>query len=540
MDHNSPSSKAKLPFSLNEMSFIGWIGDLDLDNKEETLSSVSSALKELKQTPIKEELRYLFLQKLGAIVEQLSLQLQESYKNSLFPFSKQDTSNIELSAICAMEIAQNYKVLCESKGFKSKQMFTPKQKSQAVYNGIRSLAKQLLYKSMLYQKPGQGFWELSFLLYLFAKQNDVLELEIDFTQSCFLSVFKQILLFELSNTQQFNTEELLAVFSVLDQFSHHTLLLNKAPEKKFRGLPYINFRTDAPPALLKEDVAQQPYFLYISSLNVMKTLVEQSTNKVLLKQCNKSTLMRLTKALTMNQQRKSERDNVDDGFYALVGFEKVKKLLLAKNKTKSSKKVLAPGEVRDLDFDIEANEIQHINPEEFRTEREANLTISTESHIVEYVENTDIWLSKKERARQKAKKAVANAALVDKSSSGYQLSLKGVTTKVGDIIAVVIADNIEATVVRRIVQRKADEIQVGVEVLGNNVELLHILDRQNKSVPALYLKKENAVESIIIGINDFKNEEYLFVDINDKMDRFRVEKQLNLSSVFIHIKVSPA
>ena len=158
MDHNSPSSKAKLPFSLNEMSFIGWIGDLDLDNKEETLSSVSSALKELKQTPIKEELRYLFLQKLGAIVEQLSLQLQESYKNSLFPFSKQDTNNIELSAICAMEIAQNYKVLCESKGFKSKQMFTSKQKSQAVYNGIRSLAKQLLYKSMVYQKPAQGFW----------------------------------------------------------------------------------------------------------------------------------------------------------------------------------------------------------------------------------------------------------------------------------------------------------------------------------------------------------------------------------------------
>ena len=537
LDKDSP--KNELPFSINKISFAGWLGDFDLENRVETLSSISMVLKCLKQAPIETELRLFFLQKITPIIEQLSQQLQQDYKKSCFPFSEEDTLKLQLSADCAMEMAQNYSVLCERKEFKTKQLFTQQQKAQVIQSGIQFQGEQLLYKSLLYQKPEQGFWGLCFLFYLYAKQNDVLELEIDFRQTCFLNDFKLVLLFELSNVQQFNAEELIAVHGLLNRFSQYALLINEVPEKKFRGIPYINLRVDEPPSLpKKENIQQQPYLFYISSLNVIRTLLEQSTNKISLEGCYKSTLMRLIKALTMNEQRKSDRDSVDDKLYAIVGFDKVKHYFVAKNK--STKKALAPGEVRDLDFDIDENEMQHINPDEFRSEREANLTISTEFHILEHVDSSDIWMSRKQKAKQKANKPVANIGLVDKSSSGYRLSLKGVVTKVGDSIAVVISDDLVITVVRRIMQITADEIQVGVEVLGSDVELLNVVDRNSKSETALYLKSENNMESILIGVDDFQNEDYLFADLNEKRIRFHIDKQLFMSSTFRHLKVSLA
>ena len=73
---------AKLPFSIDKISFIGWVSDLDLENKDESLKCLSITLKILKQELIKAEDRLFFLLKLSELVEQLSQQLEEKYKNS--------------------------------------------------------------------------------------------------------------------------------------------------------------------------------------------------------------------------------------------------------------------------------------------------------------------------------------------------------------------------------------------------------------------------------------------------------------------------
>ncbi|MCK5190706.1 MAG: hypothetical protein KAR12_11695, partial [Methylococcales bacterium] len=264
-------TNAKLPFSIDKTSFIAWMSDLDLENKDETLKRLSITLRVLKQELIKAEDRLFFLLKLSELVEQLSQQLEERYKNSCFPFSEQNNNKLKLLVSCEMEMAKNYVLLCEDKDFMFSDVFTQQQKALVIYSGIKSQAKVLLYQSLLYQKPDEGFWRLCYLFFLFAKQNKVLDFELEAHDSCFMSVFKQILLFELSNIRQFNTEELLSVFQVLNMLSGQAEVLNKAPDKKFKGIPCFNLRVDAPPSLLKEDAQQESsYLFYISSLNVIK------------------------------------------------------------------------------------------------------------------------------------------------------------------------------------------------------------------------------------------------------------------------------
>ena len=529
-------ANAKLPFSIDKISFIGWMGDLDLENEVETLRYLSITLKTLKEELIKPEDRLFFLQKLSELVEQLSQQLQETYKNSCFPFSKQNNNKLELSVSCATEIAKNYALICEDKDFMFTDVFSREQKALVIYRGIRAQANVLLYQSLLYRKADEGFWNLCFLYYLFAKQNDVLDFELESENASFMRVFKQVLLFELSNVRQFNTEELFAVFHLLNKFSDHVVLRSKVPDKKFRGIPCINLRLDAPPSMLKEGAEQEhPYLFYISSLNVIKQLLELTGNKNTKEFCNKSTLLRLIKTLTMNYQRDSERELTDERLFACIGFDKVKKYVLGTERIKNKKNNLVAGEIRDLDFEIQEIETSRNKANFLRAERAADLGLLTDSVILEDIKRFDIWPGGKEKAEQESKNPVINTDLIDKSYSGFGVRLNAVATKVGDIIGLTMFDTLMVTVVRRIVQLQRNELQVGVEVLGNNPEILHLGDIRNKNaLTALYLKGDDGVDSIIIGSNEYQNEDFLFFDNNA---RFRVEKQLYMSSTIRHLKV---
>ena len=514
---NLGKANAKLPFSVDNISFISWMSDLNRENKVETLKILSKTLTTLRHEELKPEDRIFFLQKLSELVEQLSQQLQETYKHSRFPFSEQNFNNLKLSVSCAAEVAKNYAILCEDKGFVDNNVFTKQQKALVIYNAIQSLARAFLYQSLLYQKPESGFWNLCFLFYLFAKQNNVLDVELDFHYSCFIGVFKQILLFELSNTRQFNTEELFSVFHFLNKVSDRAELLNKVPDKKIRDIPCINLRVDAPPSLLKEGAKpEDPYQFYISSLHVIKQSLELLADKNTLKICNKQVLLRLIKTLTMKYQRASDREATDERLFACIGFDKVKKYVL---ESKQGKEGVSPGEIRDLEFGIQEIDTELGKSHFFRAERAADLSLLTDSVILEDIKSSDIWGDEKEKVEHEPKKPVTNTELVDKSSTGFRLRLNTLATKVGDIIAVTMFDTLVVTVVRRIVKLQGNSLQVGVEVLGDNPEVLHLSDINNKKVvTAIYLKGDDDMESIIIGTNDYKNEEYV---IFDNKARFR-------------------
>jgi len=95
-------------------------------------------------------------------------------------------------------------------------------------------------------------------------------------------------------------------------------------------------------------------------------------------------------------------------------------------------------------------------------------------------------------------------------------------------------------VVRRIISNNKNEVAIGVEILGYDPELLHIMDIENDGAKtACILRNVDGEESIIIKADEFKNQEFIVADRNDKIIRYRVEKILNSSTATIkHLKVS--
>ncbi|MCF6253066.1 MAG: hypothetical protein L3J75_17635 [Methylococcaceae bacterium] len=182
--------------------------------------------------------------------------------------------------------------------------------------------------------------------------------------------------------------------------------------------------------------------------------------------------------------------------------------------------------------------------DDFRNDKQANFAIiSGDIGGIDEVTNTEIWGSQNQllEEQEQNKKPVENAEFLDKSTTGFQLCLKDekLAIKVGDIVGLIMPETLVITVVRRIIQALETETLVGVETLGDFSDLLHIINTDNKgAIWVLYLNSNEETESIVIKTTDFNNEAYLFADNNEKITKYRVEKQLNASAMMRHLKVS--
>ena len=603
-----------LPFSIDSKSFSTWLVSLDTSDKVETLEILLPILSTLKIITIKPDLRFFFLEKISTLTFQSSEKLQENYIKNYFPFSKNDTLKINLSIHCAIEIAENYSLIAKNQCFKTEDIFSPQQKALTLFNGIRAMSSVLLYKAMLYEKPGKGFWSLCYLFYLFAKQNNVIELCPENINTCFIKVCKQLLIFELSNIQQFTTEEIHVTFNLLGNFSDHTNLLSEVPENKIHSVPFFNLRTDQPPSISKTIAPEQsPHLFYISSIDLIKRLIGLIELKNNMSYSNKIMVLRLIKTLTMKQQRRHERESIVSEVFAEIGFDEFKQFNLqkpsfskakqttpnkhqnfstnsplktgntAKNKQKPSLSLAwQPGdnsiehventniwaaEEYVLEPEQESGpkpqsmetqfpfEIEHLSAEEqlkkesraelfgYKNELDAGLSLTwrPEENKVEYIGSTDIWAAGEEIELEQSEPN-SNAKLIDQSNLGFCIGLKdkSAATKVGEIIHLIISSASILTIVRRIISAHSDGLVVGVEVLGYDAELLHIMDSEDeKSKATCILVNIDGAESIVIRSDDFENEKDLLVKRGEKTVRYQIEKVLNSSSSATkHLKVS--
>jgi len=530
-----------LPFSLDKEAFSIWLDRLDKKDKLEALQVFLGILKTLTNTKIAADIRAIFLEEISALVFQFSEQLQASYIKSYFPFSDEDTLKVVVSSQCAIEIAENYALICKDISFKTKAIFSPEDKALILVNAIQAMVNVLLYKALIYKKAGKGFWSLCYLFYLFAKQNELMDLAPDQRDTSFIKVFKHLLVFELSNSQQFNTEEIHLIFNLLSSVSNKVDLLPMVPEKKVNSVPCLNLRVGAPPTVSKETIDEpSPYLYYVSNLNLIKQLFELSSDKRNVSYNQKIMILRLIKALTMNQHRQNERELADNELYAEIGLDKFSEFLLHKESLLKTKGVVSY-EVRDLSIDTGLKENSHDERLGYRNEIEARLSLTQGpgEENVEYIDNTDIW-----SAEHVEPEPQPNITVLDQSRLGFCLRLKDQHpgTKVGDIIHLQVLPTDVVTVVRRINTTRENEVVVGVEVLGYDPELLHIMDIDNEGAKnACILVDIDGQETIIIKAEIFTNQEYLVVDRNDKILRYRVEHILNSSTSTIkHLEVKLA
>ncbi len=551
MSEPDSTTTQSLPFSIDEKSFSIWLAKIEKENQLELLQILAETLTQLKKTTIPADIRSIFLEKMAVLVFQVSAQLKKTYIESYFPFSESNGSKIKLSMSCAFELAENYALVCKDPCFKLKAIFLQEQKAVILLHSIQAMASVLLHKAIVYQKPAKGFWGLCYLLYLFAKQNEVLELVTQQGQASFIQIFKQLLIFELSNTQQFNTEEIYTIFNLLNGLTEQVKLLPNVPEKMLQRVSCINLRLDAPPAVAKEaEDTKSAYVLYIQSLNLVKQLFDLSANKKNMPYKDKVLILRFIKTLSMNQNRKNERELADNELLAELGFDKLIEFLLHKESLLKMRGTISV-DVNSLSVDTPLGKRARLDTFEFRNELDAGLSLvscaaDADDNVIEYIDNSDIWSKKDQKVSVKEPEEAgnndSNAILIDQSKLGFCIRLqeKAGVTKVGELIHLFISSISIVTVVRRIIADDHKGVIVGVEVLGYDPEVLHIMDIDNKGArTSCVLVNLEGEESIVIKANEFHNEEHLYVDRNEKILCYKIEKILSSStSIIKHLQIS--
>lgn len=537
------------PFDIDEFSFLQWF------NKQ-TFQDVHAAtviffiLKTLNQQQIAVKTRFLILHKLNEILPVLSDILVNSFIDKPFPLQDNLASYAMLAADLEMELSNGYHQLTLSDEFSTQDGFSPQQKILIIYNGLKALNKAQLHFSLFYFNVNPGFWQRVFGFFLLATEKKLTKDKFNEQHDSIEKVFKGILAFFLCNTRQFDQHEILKISGLIASYSEFIELLHEMPEKKFKGLPAFCLTLDKPPALTGL-LEQQVGVLYIATARLAAQILNatKSENIDNIKQylLNRESTFRRIKSLSLNAQRKHEREKTETNCSLLVGFESLRNFLLPNHENQMSQAIESSYFTSknedlsglDLDMAIFSNQFDHQISDDFMSEDMANRSIFlTQKKFAK--QNQSIW------DIAKNKKETLNT-LIDISPKGLGILLSNHNNKllVKELIGVLDKNSqlLGIGLVRHIAY-VGQSLSVGVELLAKEVSLVSvssILTDDSIELGLLFFDplENNLAEIILLSGNDFRIEQTFSVKkATDKVQLYKLLSVLHTSSDYTHYRIT--
>ncbi|WP_394751811.1 hypothetical protein [Crenothrix sp.] len=503
---------------MNDMDFLRWLKSLTLDDNAKGCEQLLHILLTLNKTPVVGKTKLLILNKLTPVLFQLTARItsQPSINPNLQPFEDENTV-FEYSIWACAELANGYKLISLEDSFKKNTYYSQQQKLLLISHGLQALGRALLYMSQLYSQPFATFWSDCFHFYRLAHHNGTMGHSSD----TIATAFKHILVFYLSRPNQFSPQEMRVVYTLLGQYSAYAKLLKNVPEKKFKGIPYIHLRSDAPPSTLVDVIDKDdPYVLHVATAEVASQVLDAAYDKELQHPyTDQLMLLRLAKTLTSNCERKHTRTKVNDPCLAVTNFDHLIEYL----------------QKQELDDDYSHNPKGYLDFKGTGALHKisASLGSSFGRKSINPDETSTIWSSAAQNA------ADTRVNLIDKSKNGFGLvwSSKRVKPKVGNIIGLQ-QKILEIGFIRWLSQSEETDIILGVELVGINAQAIKISNpgHPDTEIDAIYLPKEEAsqqAESVLLLNNGFSPDEYIFIKKEHKSSRYRQMKQLH-STAFLN------
>jgi hypothetical protein len=535
-----------LPFEIDEMAFSVWFNSLAIADDMTKCKQIFQVLQTLnnayppERNLIPGRTRLFFLEKMGSALTKSTTKL--TYLPSIPESSSDGTETVdeipksEISVWSSLELAKAFSFLSQEEWFKDYRYYSVQEKSLILSNGINAMGRGLLYTSQVYSKPYIYFWHNCFEFYRLAQHYRLTESEFNPDAKNIDNAFKRVLVFAISNTNQFTPSEMRSIYELLGHYAAYTGLLQSIPKKKFNGIPSIHLNGNEPPAISDEKPdTHDPDRLYIATVTVASKILEATYDKRAHHvPTDRLMLLRLARTLTLNDQRKNPRETVDGNHFGIMGFDNIANFL--RSKEIEQQNYLAktghfdpsrPGELRDLDFEItltkgkQANEV--LPPSAFQ--------------VVEFTDTTEIWKASSQDPHE------TNVHMIDKSTKGYGLLWTDniIKPKVGRIIGVM-HRNLTIGLIRWLAQSKETGMFMGVEIMGNNATTVKVYNPgyPDIMVYAIFLSGNEASRlpsSLIIMNKDFHPSEFIFIQKNMRNIRYRLTKQLHLTSFINHVEV---
>lgn len=509
-------SNQPLPFAIDEMDFSGWLDTLTYTDDMEKCQRIFQVLQTLnnayppERKLIPGRMRLFFLEKLGSVLTSTTamLNLYPNIPDSLPEATDNEMAKSEISVWSSLELANAYSLLSQEDSFKDSEYYSIQEKTLILSKGIQAMGKGLLYISQTYTKPYVFFWHKCFQFYRLAKLYRLTDSEFNPNAQTIDNAFKRVLVFALSNTNQFSPQEMRTIYDLLGHYSPYTNLLRLVPKKKFNGIPSIHLKGNGPPIVSADNSdIHDPDQLYIATVAVASKILEATYDKRAHHiPTDRLMLLRLAKTLTLNEQRKDPRETAQGNHLGIMGFDNI---------------------------------VEHLHSKETVTAIENTTSIADPQafQVIEFTDPSEIW-----QANQQGNREV-NMRLVDKSTKGYGLlwTDNHIKPKVGSIIGI-LHKTVTIGLIRWLAQSKETGMFMGVELLGTNATTVKVsnLGDSDDGVYAIYLPGVEATKqpaSLVFMNKDFKPNEFIFLNKTLKNVRYRQTKQLHLTSSINHVEV---
>ncbi len=491
-----------------------------LDDDAKGCEQLLHILLTLNKTPVAGKTKLLILEKLTPVLFQLTARItsQPTVNQNSHAFEDENTV-FEFSIWACAELANGYKLLSLEESFKKNTYYSQQQKSLVITHGIQALGRALLYMSQLYTQPYATFWSDCYHFYRLAHHNET----INYHGEVIANAFKHVLVFYLSQPNQFSPQEMRVIHTLLGQYSVYAKLLRNVPEKRFRGIPYIHLRRDLPPSILDDAIDKDdPYVLHIATVEVASKVLDAAYDKELKHPyIDQLMLLRLAKTLTSNTERKHARMKVNDPCLAVTNFDHLIEYL-RNQELENSYAANVKGYV-----DFKGTGALH--------KISTNLGSSFGRKSTNAGEPSAVW----NRGGDALNATDTRVKLIDKSKNGCGLvwTSKRIKPKVGNIIGLQ-QKKLEIGFIRWLSHSEETDIMLGVEFVGTNAQAIKISNPEHPDteIDAIYLPKEETSqqpESVLVLNNGFSPDEYIFIKREHKSSRYRQMRQLH-STAFLN------
>ncbi|MGR9100836.1 MAG: hypothetical protein ACU826_09750, partial [Gammaproteobacteria bacterium] len=221
----------QLPFSFEGEGLDDWLHSIPVMDSHAACSSLLGVLQELEAAELEPTMKLSHLKKIHAGAEEFSANLEGKFLDSSFPLGPAEKNSVELVTWLYAKMADCYFQVFELENDPSSRQM----RAYALYQAFRCMGKAQVYVAEVYQWTFPGFWQNCYRFFQEAGKAGLVKEEIvdeNGKPRTIENIFKQILLFEMCDANQYRPREMKKIFDFLEQFAGAALILSGNQPKR--------------------------------------------------------------------------------------------------------------------------------------------------------------------------------------------------------------------------------------------------------------------------------------------------------------------
>lgn len=426
-----------------------WLQSLSGKKVGRTAHDLYKVLHDLNRVALPERTRYeitgLFIQPVRHNIHRL----EKHYLNSNFPLNEKDRKIAQLSKTLLLELAISLKILLRDQLAHHSSLMDLALTSQRALFFHLFILRQV---ALTYHNYPRNFWQETHHIYQASKAAGVDTLEVsnglcdDSRLTRVEDIYKQILLFSLSDHYRLRQQDILQIFRKLPEWSRGTLLDGKFDGNASDNLFFLDLDSNTPPlhlSLLDASMAGKDGSFLMDTRNLVKRLkttkkgarLNNLSGQYEIKGLSTRILDHLTFVWSVIPPRNSSRTNLKFELTIAVGLKDIYMLLHKSQLENPDGTPVLPADIANRISTVDGNSGMVVELDSnFWKIDSSEITHIDELIFLEHDSSLPAWTYQDDTAV-----TPLSYQIINESSGGYCISWKdqgGPAIKVGELLGI--------------------------------------------------------------------------------------------------------